>query len=241
MSESVQVQSRSQQPLPAHRLDALVVQLNELQRTATLEHSLRVGRLIVSEVYGGELRHWRADGEHVSFRQLAARTQVDLKMSATSLFRAVALYDLCSRLPMELWRDFGAGHLRAVLGLSENQQVRLLSAAKVNDWTARELYQRARQAPEPPTTGTSSDRQEGGPESPLVRTLRRLTVKLHELERLAADIDRDSLRNIIVGVRDAVDRLAEIVILPTKCEPERPLALHDTSAARGSDVLTLAE
>src|SRR5687768_13874124 len=124
--------ARSEPALPALKLDALVNKLNELQRTASLEHYLRVGRLIVSEVYGGDLTHWRLNKEHdISFRQLASRTEVDLQMSVTSLYRAVALYDLCSRLPVPLWRDFGAGHLRAVLGLPEPEQVRLLSAAKV--------------------------------------------------------------------------------------------------------------
>src|SRR4051794_33626699 len=122
------------------QLDALVTKLNELDRTATLEFALRVGRLIVQTIYAGDLSRWRAFGERdISFRKLAKRTGIDLRMSATTLYRSVALYELCSRLSAELWRDFGAAHLRAVLGVPEKDQVKLLSRAKAENLSVREL------------------------------------------------------------------------------------------------------
>jgi len=72
----------SHPPVSCCRLGALVCMLNELRRTATLDHSLRIGRIIVTEIYGGDLAPWRKHREReVSLRQLAARTRVDLKMS----------------------------------------------------------------------------------------------------------------------------------------------------------------
>jgi hypothetical protein len=192
---------RSEPALPALKLDALVNKLNELQRTASLEHFLRVGRLIVTEVYGGDLTQWRLNKEHdISFRQLASRTEVDLQMSVTSLYRAVALYDLCSRLPVPLWRDFGAGHLRAVLGLPEPEQVRLLSAAKVNQWTARQLYSETKQR-----RGRIFKEKAGEP--PVVRLMRQLLSRLRERPPGPDELESKRLANLVRDLRQALSRL----------------------------------
>jgi hypothetical protein len=192
--------SEFQRPIGSERLDALVVELNELQRTATLEFTLRMGRLIVAEIYGGDLSRWRLNRQHdLSFRQLASRTQIDLKVSATTLYRAVAVYDLCSRLPVDLWRDFGAAHLRAVLGLSEQQQVRLLSEAKVRNWTTRELYARAKQPDTRPHHHV--------PDGPMVRSFSRLLMKLRGFAEAVGNIDRTSLSAFVREARVALNRI----------------------------------
>jgi hypothetical protein len=187
------------------KLDALVAKLNELQRTATLEHALRVGRLIVAEMYGGDLGLWRREGEReVSFRRLAERTKVDLNMSPTSLYRSMALFDLCSRLPPELWRDFGAAHLRAVLGLPQELQVRLLSMAKVHDWSAREIYAQARQvqgrrrAGQPPTTAN-------------LRVLRRLIVSLREWITIHETWTDPTMEALVPEARELLERLDRLI------------------------------
>jgi hypothetical protein len=183
------------------KMDALIGKLNELKRTATLEYALRVGRLIVSEMYHGDLSRWRAKGERdVSFRQLAARTRVDLKMSATSLYRSLALFDLCSHLPLELWRDFGAGHLRAVLGLPREDQIRLLSMAKASDWSARDIYVQAR---------ASHGRGRNGRkvEAPISRKLRRLIATVRVFIDSDPNVTESGLPEIICELRELLARL----------------------------------
>jgi hypothetical protein len=126
-----------------------------------------------------------------------------LKMSPTSLYRAVALYDLCSRLSTELWRDFGAGHLRAVLGLQEELQVKLLSRAKVEDWTARELAEHAAIA-----RGRARTRvADADGSAPLVRELERLLSRLEQSRgRLATIPDRD-IRDLLLRLRHTLDAI----------------------------------
>ena len=196
--------SSNHQVISCCKLDTLVSMLNELRRTATLDHSLRIGRLIVTEIYGGDLASWRKHREkEFSFRQLAARTQVDLKMSVTSIYRAVALYELCSRVPVELWRDFGAGHLRAVLGLLESDQLRLLSLAKANQWTARELYSRAQEVQgRTPKARPSRSALDG--------VKRRLFAQLQAFESAALRSDSIAVHALIREVRNVLDRLETV-------------------------------
>src|SRR2546423_626463 len=124
-------------------------------------------------------------------------------MSPTSLYRSVALFDLCSRLPIELWRDFGAAHLRAVLGLPQDSQVRLLSMAKVHDWSAREIYRQARPVPgrrqtgRPPTVG-------------LMRVLRQLITSVRqwiEHHEAGGDPANEALVPELREVLERLDRL----------------------------------
>lgn len=187
--------------IPHVRLDAVVRELNEMQRTAALEYSLRVGRLIVTEIFQSDLSQWRLHRHHhVSFRQLAARTQVDLKLSVTSLYRAVALYDLCSRVPVELWRDLGAAHLRAVLGLGEGEQLKLLSVAKAKGWTARQLHAAAR----PPARTDAKPRPAA---HPLARLLRRLITDLKNVPLPDDQREAAPVTALATELREVVDRL----------------------------------
>jgi hypothetical protein len=182
-------------------LDGLVSQLNELNRTAALEFALRVGSLIVKEIYNGELSRWRAFGERdVSFRQLAARAHVDLRMSATSLYRSLALYELCSRLSTELWRDFGAAHLRAVLGIPEKDQIKLLSVAKVENLSARELDERAAAL-----RGRVQSRRQVK-DLPVAKLLRRVLAVLRAPEATITFQEIDVIRNMLAEIEAQIAR-----------------------------------
>jgi hypothetical protein len=61
-------------------------------------------------------------------------------MSPGMLYRCVALFELCDRLDAPArWRDLGASHLRAVLGLPAVLQEHMLSLANSNRWTVEVL------------------------------------------------------------------------------------------------------
>jgi hypothetical protein len=127
--------------LCAHSLDAVervVVRLNTLSKNATLEFALAVGRLILEGLYDGNPQVWRSRGKKdVSFRALARHP--DLPMSPGSLYRSVAMYDLCARLPVASWSHVMTSHLRCVLPLPFEHQAQLLDLVEQNRWSVRRL------------------------------------------------------------------------------------------------------
>jgi hypothetical protein len=119
-------------------VDEVVLRLNDICKTATLDFAMSVGRLIIETIYGGDLGRWRARGAKVaSFRALANHPH--LPMSAASLYRSVAIYELCERLGIKEWKHVSTSHLRLVLPLSLGEQGRLLKAAEEQRWPVRRL------------------------------------------------------------------------------------------------------
>ena len=93
--------------LPTEAMDQLVAEINAFARAKALETALGVGRLIVDDIYGGDLEAWRDRGrKDASFRKLASRGDCDL--SASGLYRSVAVYELCERLGASRWKHLGA-------------------------------------------------------------------------------------------------------------------------------------
>ncbi|MCA9641110.1 MAG: hypothetical protein H6718_11680 [Polyangiaceae bacterium] len=129
--------SKRQSQLKA--IDELVQEIGGLEDLASLEDSVRLGKLVVDRLYGGEIAEWRRrDGANVSFRTLTGRK--DLKLSAVTLYRAVGLYELTVRLgELTQWPDLGAAHFRAVMGMSQDEQRRLLEAAQAQHWSVRRM------------------------------------------------------------------------------------------------------
>ena len=97
--------SKRQSQLKA--IDLLVQEIGGLEELSALEDSVRLGKLVVDRLYGGEISEWRRrDGANVSFRTLTGRK--DLKLSAVTLYRAVGLFELTVRLgALEQWPDLG--------------------------------------------------------------------------------------------------------------------------------------
>jgi len=127
-------------------LDEVVTEINRIHRSATVDLALTIGKLIVERFYAGELAVWRRHaGKEASFRKLAARAGRDLHMTATTLYRAVALYELTQRLGVSTWKHLSVSHLRAVLGLPEDEQRQLLATADLSCWTTARLEAEARQ------------------------------------------------------------------------------------------------
>jgi hypothetical protein len=122
-------------------IDIVVAHIKRLARTASLEFALRVGAVIIHHFYGGDADAWRSRGpKTASFRRLAQHP--DLPLSAGSLYRCVALYELCDRLNApSRWEHLGASHLRVVIGLPPGAQEKLLATANSQRWTVKVLQQ----------------------------------------------------------------------------------------------------
>jgi hypothetical protein len=119
------------------QVDLLVAQLRRIARAATLEFALNVGRVIIHNFYGGYTSGWRLKGpKPASFRRLAEHP--DLPFSAGTLYRCVAVFELCERMNAPTrWPRLTASHLRLVLGLSPATQEKLLALANSNGWTVK--------------------------------------------------------------------------------------------------------
>jgi hypothetical protein len=119
-------------------IDGVVHRLNALARIATLDFAISVGRLIVETFYAGDIDSWRDRSvKDVFFRKLSRHP--DLPMSATALYRSVAIYELSLRLPTDHWTRLSASHLQLVLPLSRPEQERLLQLANTHEWPVRRL------------------------------------------------------------------------------------------------------
>jgi hypothetical protein len=119
--------------------DRVVLRLNAICRAATLDFALSVGRLIMTDVYGGDLAGWRDRNpkkDH-SLRKIA--NHPDLPMSPAALYRSVAMFELCERLGTRSWKHVSTTHLRLVLPLGKDDQVQLLRDAEANRWSVRRL------------------------------------------------------------------------------------------------------
>lgn len=122
----------------------VVSKLNQITRDSTLDYAIRVGSLIVHYFYAGDMALWRSRGPKTnSFRRLASHPQ--LPMSASVLYRCVAVFEICERLNVVTrWKSMTASHLRVVLRLSEEDQCRLLAAADRERWSVQRLEAESR-------------------------------------------------------------------------------------------------
>lgn len=129
------------QPPARDVVDLVVKKLYQITRETTLDYAIRVGSLIIHYFYAGDMKTWRWRGpKTTSFRVLASHP--DLPMSASTLYRCVAIYELCERLGVvNKWNRVTVSHLRLVLRLSEPDQQRLLAAANSERWSVQRLQE----------------------------------------------------------------------------------------------------
>jgi hypothetical protein len=119
--------------------------INKVVRDSALEALLAVGKIVIDTCYAGDLDAWRERGDaDVSFRALAGYE--GLGVSPAGLSRAVGLVDLDDRLGIREREALTATHFRAVLGLPERTQVRLLDQAEKKGWAAKQLEAQATKA-----------------------------------------------------------------------------------------------
>jgi len=93
-------------PLPEAALQEVIETLNSYQKEAGFSFARQVGRLIVDRLYGGELGGWRSRGpKDSSFQKLAEKSEEgSLLLSASALYRCVALVELEARLGISTWK-----------------------------------------------------------------------------------------------------------------------------------------
>ncbi|HEY5960029.1 MAG TPA: hypothetical protein VIV60_25930, partial [Polyangiaceae bacterium] len=133
------VESSQQSVTLDERVRKTIYQLCVLTRGATLEFAMGVGKVVVDTLYDGDLSAWRsrARKDH-ALRALASNP--DLPLSASALYRALAIYELSRRNTRDMgWRHLGVSHLRTVLGLPSETQNRLLASAETERWTVARL------------------------------------------------------------------------------------------------------
>lgn len=133
-------------PVADEVIDRVVEELNEQVRSSGLQATLAIGGIVVGKIYNGDVETWRShDAKETSFRTLAKYCKdVEggdgrLLLSAASRYRSVAIYVMCQQLGVSDWKHLGVTHLRAVLGLSLEQQRQLLTAAEDKAMSAEEL------------------------------------------------------------------------------------------------------
>jgi len=121
------------------RIERAAARINEIVGVTSLKLALSVGGIVVEDLYGGELDRWRERGpKEWSLRQLA--NEPSLSISASALYRAMAIYELRLRMhDHPMWEALSVCHIRAVLGLPEHEQRRLLDLALESQWSAKAL------------------------------------------------------------------------------------------------------
>lgn len=195
----------------SEQIEEVVQQLNGICRNSQLEFALRVGSVIIHHFYDGDMDAWRSRGPKLnSFRRLAAHP--DLALSAGTLCRCVAIFEMCDRLrAASRWRRLGASHLRIVIGLPPDKQESLLNSANEERWTVQMLQAKAQ--------GLRADRARGGrrAQSALGKQLRMLdrclhgwdlvldSVSSHELEELERSMQ------LLERMKTSVEELVEAV------------------------------
>jgi len=134
---------RASPPSCEQRIALATTRIRDLVGGARLQLALTIGRIVVEEIYDGDLMSWRQRGpKDASLRHLAADPR--LTISASALYRAIGIYELKIRYADHpMWKMLTACHLRAVLGLPASEQTRLLDLATASAWTTQTLDQAA--------------------------------------------------------------------------------------------------
>jgi hypothetical protein len=199
----------------AERVRCAVERLGSVQRGASLGLALDVGRIVVDTLYGGDLSRWRArQRKDNALRSLSRRA--DLPLSTSTLYRALALYELSQREGTAGLHQLGVSHLRAVLGLPPSSQSALLAAAARERWTVARLEREASEQRSPA-------RARGGrkPIAPYIKSIRRIVQltspeALEGLER-CGELDATQLDELARQIGRARARLARLEhVLPKK-------------------------
>jgi len=196
-------------------IDEAYEELRQVQRDATLTLAIKMGQIIVTRLYGGSLEAWRRHGpKESSLRKLAKKFEADGSgTSASTLSRAVGIYDLEQRVGVSARKQLTVTHVRAVLGLPEDQQEKLLDKAEATGWSTRKMEDQARRARQRLARGR------GRPALPPVvkssRQLRRVTTDTRkELAGGVGTLSEDQLgelRETIQATRALCDQLAEVL------------------------------
>jgi len=183
-------------------IEQVVSDLKQLCRASALEFALSVGKLVVSAFFDGEVANMKANIDtNVSYRKLARHAM--LPMSPATLCRSVAIYAFCQQTRIEDWHHISVSHIKLVLPLPAEQQIRLLDEADRNRWPTRRLRE------ELVATVASTERQGSNSRKRLKMTLRALGRCIDEANQFVglADSHRDFSPESVRSVQGLLDRL----------------------------------
>ncbi len=128
--------------IPDEVLDRTIAALRAETRSGALRMVVNLGRIIIENLYQGDLQLWRSQGAKAnSFRRLTTKLEQEheVGLSASALSRACGIYVLVERLGEAAVGDLSASHLAAVLRLPDPDQRKLLEQARAEQWSTREL------------------------------------------------------------------------------------------------------
>jgi hypothetical protein len=186
----------------ATQLDAVVLKLNTICKRATLEFALSVGRLIIDNLYGGDLERWRVRGaKTASFRKLARHPQ--LPMSPVALYRSVAMYELCERIAISRWKNICTSHLRSVLPLASGDQERLLRLTEANAWSVRRLEEEVSTRKHHANAKSKGGRKSTSAAGRIIRSLDRSVDKLRDfvVTNRAEELSADDVHLVVQSIQ----------------------------------------
>lgn len=165
-------------PSPLDPTDAVVQRaaerLRNLSQQASLDLHLAIGRIIVEELYQGDIHAYTSrDPKALSLRKLASEGNIGF--SAPVLSRSVAMYRLHTRHDLTRFPNLSAARLRAVIKAPEADQPRLLAEVAEQSRKSRNV---------PPVRGSKSVGATQDPPT-IIRNLRkRLVTELTHLGRV---------------------------------------------------------
>jgi hypothetical protein len=216
-------------------IDQVVREINALHSKASLETALGMGKIIVDRFYRGDLSSWRLrKAKETSFRRLAARADSDLWVSATCLYRAVALFELEQRLSVTKIYGLTMTHLRVVLGLPEDKQTELLEAAEAKRWSSERLEREAFRIRE--VLGKRSGRP---PSPPVLKSFKKMVSAWKRVEEVVEHDNGEQLSPhhtkalyaAIDDLRNGLDKLARK--LAKRSSVLDAMSLRDDDATSG--------
>lgn len=138
------VASDGQDSAPPVDLSQLASALAQV-RGPSLLAALTRGQILCNAVLGANGSPKRERGKKcISFRALSATA--NRGMSSSSLWRAVAIYELSLSFPeLTRYRHVGVGHLSVILGVPPAHRIELLRVTEHQRWTRRKLQVVARE------------------------------------------------------------------------------------------------
>jgi hypothetical protein len=176
------VSTSQQDHLPGLRVsDAMVgrlaQELQEARQQCGVLTALAVGRMLCVRLLAPAGGEEETPLVRETLRRVAAWPGV--RMSAASLSRAIAIWRMSQRIPIQELKGLHVNHLVEVLAVDPARQEALLREAAAEGWTVRELRQQVRQGEVPPDRLRSG----GRPPKPAVeRVVDRLRVALVEAD-----------------------------------------------------------
>jgi hypothetical protein len=184
------------------QLDAVIVELQRIERQTGMDRTLAIGKLILQRFFGGSAQAWheRRKNKNNSVRRLAQRPGCPFRRSG--LNQAIGIYVVCQALGSERrFAHVGATHIAAVLHLDSGAQRTWLDRAEQGQWSVREL--KAQVTSERRRTGERRGRPRGSRKGRLLLNLGKM---VGALEKAVVDL---TVMDVHLGDRTDLTDLAE--------------------------------